>query len=163
MTDLIATLPHLTTYALDQLPEPVVITEADLTREGGPRIIFVNDAMIQLTGYSRGEILGQSPRMFQGPETDREVASQIISELHACQRVKRKLLNYRKDGTAYWTEINISPVRNGAGAVIAFISIQYDLTEFQKVEDQHQRELRLISTGEKIARVGNLGLRHSRR
>lgn len=157
MNDFSSSLPDLTTYALDQMPQPVLITDADLTRVGGPRIIFVNNAMLALTGYSRTEVLGQSPKMFQGAETDREKARQVISQLLAGENVQMKLLNYKKDGGPYWTELNISPVRNDQGAVIGFISIQPDLTNLKEVQDRYQRELRLISTGEKIARVGTWG------
>jgi PAS domain S-box-containing protein len=147
----------LTDYALDQVPEAIVITDADLSRPGGPGIIYVNQTMLDITGYSREELIGQSPRIFQGIDTDREVAARIIAHLRAGETTRDTILNYTKDGTPYWTELNISPVFDDEGTVIAYLSIQHDLTRLRKVQEQYERELRLISTGEKIARVGTWG------
>jgi PAS domain S-box-containing protein len=157
MEDLVLPLSGLSAFALDQVPDSVIITDANLTRPGGPLIIYVNQAMLDLTGYSREELFGKSPKIFQGEDTNRETASRIIEQLRSGQKVSETILNYTKDGTTYWTEINITPVRDDHENVIAYLSIQHDLSHFQKVKQQHERDLRLASTGEKIARVGTWG------
>lgn len=157
MSDTRSPLDNLSDLALDQVSDPIVITEANLDHPGGPRIIYVNQAMLDLTGYNREDVLGQSPKMFQGKETDREASARIIRQLQSGKKTKENILNYTKDGSPYWTELNISPIRDDKGMTVAFLSIQHDLTAFQKAKEQYERELRLISTGEKIARVGTWG------
>lgn len=147
----------LSDYALDQAPEFVIITDADLSRPGGPRIVYVNQAMASATGYTRDELVGCSPKIFQGENTDREVASGILRRLAAGERVEETLLNYTKDGTPYWAQLNISPVRDEQGETIAYLAIQKDLTQLRRIKEEYERDLRLISTGEKIARVGTWG------
>ncbi len=147
----------LSEYALDQLAEFVLITDADLTRRGGPRIVYVNQAMANATGYARDELIGQSPKMFQGEDTDPVVASRIIQRLIEGERVEETILNYTKDGTTFWAGLNISPLKDDNGETIAYLSIQKDLTKLRKIKQQHERDLRLISSGEKIARVGTWG------
>lgn len=147
----------LSEYALDQLAEFVLITDADLTRRGGPRIVYVNQAMANATGYARDELIGQSPKMFQGEDTDPVVASRIIQRLIEGERVEETILNYTKDGTPFWAGLHISPLKDDNGETIAYLSIQKDLTKLRKIKQQHERDLRLISSGEKIARVGTWG------
>lgn len=147
----------LSEYALDQLAEFVLITDADLTRRGGPRIVYVNQAMANATGYARDELIGQSPKMFQGEDTDPVVASRIIQRLIEGERVEETILNYTKDGTPFWAGLHISPLKDENGETIAYLSIQKDLTKLRKIKQQHERDLRLISSGEKIARVGTWG------
>ena len=157
MNELAPPFSGLTAHALDQLPVSIVITDADLARRGGPRIIYTNDAMLRTTGYSLQELMGQSPKIFQGPDTDREVAARIIQQLRAGEDVLETILNYAKDGTPYWSELKISPVRDDDDTIIAYLSIQHDLTRLREVKEQYDRDLRLISTGEKIARLGTWG------
>jgi PAS domain S-box-containing protein len=147
-------LTNLTTLALDQVPESIVITDADLSQPGGPRIIYVNKAMLELTGYSLTELLGQSPKIFQGEDTDQQVASRIIKQLLDGKQAKDTILNYTKEGKAYWTDLNISTVRDDDGNIIAYISIQHDFNLPHKSKEHYERDLRLVSTSEKIARVG---------
>lgn len=157
MEDMVSPLSSLSAFALDQVPDSVVITDANLTRPGGPLIIYVNQAMLDLTGYSREELFGKSPKIFQGEDTDRETASRILEQLRSGQMVSETILNYTKDGMPYWTEINITPVRDDDENVIAYLSIQHDLSRLQEVQQQYERDLRLASAGEKIARVGTWG------
>lgn len=147
----------LSEYALDQAPEFVLITDADLARPGGPRIVYVNQAMVNATGYTRDDLIGQSPKIFQGEDTDPVVASRIIQRLIKGERVEETILNYTKDGIPFWAELLITPVRDDGGEIIAYLSIQKDLTKLRKIKQQHERDLRLISSSEKIARVGTWG------
>lgn len=157
MEDMVLPQSGLSALALDQIPDCVVITDADLERPGGPLIIYVNQAMLGLTGYSREELFGKSPKIFQGEGTDRQTAGRIMALLRSGELVSETILNYAKDGTSYWTEINISPVRDNDGQIIAYLSIQHDLARFKQVEQRYERDLRLVSTGEKIAQVGTWG------
>ena len=131
--------------AVAQSFNSVLITDADFA-QGGPHIIFCNEAFCQMTGYTQAELLGQSPRILQGPQTDQSV----IEELRACLREGRffhgMTYNYRKDGEAYFVEWNISPIRNAAGVITHYISMQQNLTE--QIEAQRDRELLAFALNE---------------
>jgi len=113
----------------------VGISIADATRPGYP-LIYVNPALCKITGYTREEILGTGLRMLQGPETDPAAAVKIIKALLRKQECEITVKNYRKDGTTFWNELIISPVRDESGHPTHFISIYADVTERRRAEEQ---------------------------
>jgi diguanylate cyclase (GGDEF)-like protein/PAS domain S-box-containing protein len=125
---------HLTGTALTRLNDMVGITEAEPTDPPGPRIVFVNEAFEQRTGYSRAEIVGRTPRVLQGPGTSREELDRIKDALRRQEPVRAELLNYGKDGQSYWLELNIVPVTNEQGLLTHWVSVERDITERKKAE-----------------------------
>ncbi len=105
---------------------PMVI--ADPRRADTP-IVFVNDAFCRLTGYPREEILGRNCRFLQGPDTDPETVREIGDAVRAELPVKADILNYRKDGEAFWNRLLMAPVRDAAGHLTYFFASQVDVTE----------------------------------
>jgi PAS domain S-box-containing protein len=106
----------------------VIITGPNLAFPG-PEIVYANPAFFEMTGYSPEELIGATPRLLQGEETDPEVTRQLRTTLEAGRFWQGSAVNYRKNGTAYWVEWNISPVRDGAGKITHFVSVQRDITE----------------------------------
>jgi methyl-accepting chemotaxis protein PixJ len=99
-------------------------------------LIFCNPAFEKITGYSLRDVLGTNCRFLQGPQTDPAIVEQIrnaVSEERECQVV---LKNYRQDGTSFWNELTISPVRDTNGKVINFIGVLVDITERKQVEEE---------------------------
>lgn len=131
--------------AVDHLHDLVFITEAE-PREGGRRIVFVNRAFTELTGYEASEVLGKTPNITIGPATDRAVLRRIEAQLSAKLSVHEELLKYRKDGTCYWVELDIVPVWDDEGRT-HWVSVQRDITE------RKARALRLVEA-ERRAAVG---------
>ncbi len=105
----------------------IVITDADFGG-GGPFIRFCNPAFWEMTGYTEEELIGQSPRILQGPDTDRKVIDQLNRKIRAGEFFEGSAVNYRKDGVPYVVQWNISPVRDAHRAIVAYISIQQDIT-----------------------------------
>lgn len=113
---------------LGQLYNAVVVTEAHLDPPG-PRIVYANQAFARLTGYRVKELIGQTPRILQGPDTDPVLLHELRWRLERGLTFEGRTTNYRKGGHPYHVEWNISPVRNSAGEIRHFISVQHDVTE----------------------------------
>ena len=116
---------NLAADALEQAFDAVVITNANLDPPG-PVIVYVNRAFEVLTGYSAAEALGNTPRMLQGPRTDRRVLDDLREALSRGERWSGKALNYRKDGSTFLLEWRIAPVLDRNGRLTHFISFQRD-------------------------------------
>tara|TARA_B100001027_G_scaffold138287_1_gene96040 strand:+ start:1162 stop:2049 length:888 start_codon:yes stop_codon:yes gene_type:complete len=116
----------------------VIVTEASPIDAPGPKIIYVNDAFTETTGYSAAEVIGETPRIFQKEGTDKEELSKIRDALEKKEPVRVTLRNFSKTGKEYWVDISILPLRDSEGEVTHFASIQRDITEYKKLEQDLQ-------------------------
>lgn len=108
----------------------VIVTDArDINAPTGPKIVYVNNAFEALTGYSKEEAIGETPRILQGNLTDKEATTRIHSALEKQQAVTETVLNYDKSGRPYWLEMNIIPLTNKFGEVSHFAAIERDVSE----------------------------------
>jgi PAS domain S-box-containing protein len=125
----------------------VLITETDQLDHPGPRIVYVNDGVERMIGYRPQEVLGKTPRIFQGPDTDRGALRRIRRALEADRPVKETLVNYRKNGEPFWNELEIVPIPMGPGRKSYFASVQRDITQSK------EREAELQSSREELRRL----------
>ena len=125
--------PSPLTFALafDASPTPMIVTDA---RQPDNPIVWANDAFFIHTGYGRDEVIGRNPRMLQGPETDVEEVRRIGRGVAACEPISTELLNYRKDGTAFWNAMTINPVYDPQGGIAYYYAAQADMTEKWRLE-----------------------------
>ena len=79
-----------------------------------------------MTGYQPQDIIGQNLRFLQGPETDTAAREAFRQALSSGQSIRREILNYRKNGEAYWSDVAIDPIRTSLGRLIGFAAIMYD-------------------------------------
>ncbi len=115
----------------------VIVTEAhDIDAPSGPRIVYVNKAFEHLTGYTAAEVFHETPRILQGSLTCKEACARIRLALEKFEPVREQLLNYGKDGTPYWLDINIVPLRNRFGDVTHFAAIERDISAEKFKADQ---------------------------
>lgn len=135
--------------ALSRQNDIVMITTADaLDEPDGPRIVYVNDAFERVTGYTRSEAIGCTPRLLQGPETDREQLDRIRDALETRQPVRCEVLNYNKSGAPYWLELDITPLFDDKGHCTHFVAVERDITERKRQSTelrQAQERFELIS------------------
>jgi len=118
--------------AIESTPAGVVI--ADATQDGHP-IIFVNKSFTAITGYSAEEAIGQSCGFLQGIHTDKEAKETIRTALQNKQPVHLTILNYRKDQTPFWNDLQITPLFDDAGDIRNFIALQNDVTNIHDTQE----------------------------
>jgi PAS domain S-box-containing protein len=111
----------------------IVITDPNQTDDP---IIYVNSAFASITGYSAQETLGRNCRFLQGTEREQPTLEELRAALRDGSRCKVVLRNYKKDGTLFWNELSISPVRDREGRLVNFIGVQEDVTQRKKAEEE---------------------------
>ena len=127
--------------AVERAETGVIITGPNLVSPG-PKIRYVNQAMSEMTGYEETEMLGSTPRMFQGPKTSREKLDRLKRRLSQGKSVADEVVNYQKDGTPYHVRWRISPIINEEGAITHFVSVQEDITTEKEREQELERRVR---------------------
>ena len=126
---------RLVESALANANDAILITEAWPFDEPGPKVLYANLAFTKVSGYTAAEIVGKTPRILQGPKTDRRQLDKIRAALSKWESVKVELLNYAKDGREFWVELNIAPVADETGYYTHWVSVQRDITERKRVEE----------------------------
>jgi PAS domain S-box-containing protein len=123
----------------------VVATDMSFTisdpQQADNPLVWVNPSFSALTGYPSEEVLGRNCRFLQGRNTDRAAVGRVAEALRERRPVTEVLLNYRRDGTAFWNEIAISPVFDGSGDLVNFVGVQNDVTERIVVEQERRAAL----------------------
>ena len=112
--------------AIMSTSDGIVIT--DMTRPEQP-IIFVNPAFEAITGYTAQESLGRNCRFLRGNDTDQPGFEEVRMALREQRECRVVLRNYRKDGTPFWNDLTLSPVRDDHGVVTHYVGVQHDITE----------------------------------
>lgn len=116
---------------LERIPKNFVITDPRLPDNP---IIFASDEFLELTEYSREEILGRNCRFLQGPDTDRAVVDQIRDAIAARRDITVQLLNYTKSGKPFWNLFHLQSMRDHNGELQYFIGVQLDGSEYLEPE-----------------------------
>ncbi len=127
--------PEVLQTVLGQLYNAVVVTEARLDPPG-PRIVYANPAFARQTGYRVEELIGQTPRILQGPDTDPMLLRELRRRLDLGLTFEGRTVNYRRNGEPYHVEWNISPVRDQAGEIRHFISVQHDISDLIRTQSE---------------------------
>lgn len=115
--------PFVAAFAATRMP--MLIT--DPHQPDNP-IIYVNDAFLSLTGYSRAEVMGTNCRFLQGPGTNAEDTAKVRNAVARQESIEIDLLNYRKDGSSFWNRLLVSPVFNADGRLTHYFASQFDVS-----------------------------------
>ncbi len=99
-------------------------------------IIWCNPGFTRLTGYTFAEIAGRNCRFLQGPETDPEAVGALRESIMAGRSIRVEILNYRKNGEAFWNDLDVAPVLDPAGHLTHFIGVQSEINERRPRNDQ---------------------------
>ena len=112
---------------IEAIPESILITGSELD-EPGPLIVYVNPAFQKMTGWTKAEVLGKSPRIFQGPKTDLLIFSDLKEKLQSDQFWEGQTINYKKDGSEFWMEWSIVPLKDKDGDIYQYLAVQRDVS-----------------------------------
>ena len=132
--------------------DAVMITEADVINEPGPKITFVNEAFVKMSGYLKEELIGKTPRVLQGPKTSRVELNKIRTALEKQSTFETEIINYNKKGQEYWVELAIAPVTNHSGKISHFIAIEKDITNRKNLEQEREKLITELTQNNKDLR-----------
>jgi diguanylate cyclase (GGDEF)-like protein/PAS domain S-box-containing protein len=124
--------------SIARLNDIVIITEAGPFNAPGPRIVFVNEAFERRTGYTPEEVLGRTPRLLQGPATQREELDRIRAAMEQWQPARVDLINYKKNGEAFWVDLEVAPVWDHERKLTHWVAVGRDITERKTAEEKIQ-------------------------
>jgi len=130
---------RLQNRAMAETLNAIVIT--DPNQPDNP-IIYCNPAFERMSGYSKEETLGRNCRFLQGPDTDQAVRAEIREAVAAGRGCRVIIKNYRKDGSPFWNELAIAPVRDDAGRLTHFIGVKTDISDRKQVEIEREQLLK---------------------
>ncbi|WP_416148519.1 SpoIIE family protein phosphatase [Salipaludibacillus sp. HK11] len=129
---------NLLNEALQHISSSVIIT--DPTQANNP-ISYVNKAFTKLTGYAAKEVIGKNCRFLQGEDTDPNTIDKIRCAMKAGENIEVEILNYKKDRTFFWNELQINPIKNAQGNITHFIGLQNDITSRKNAEQNRSKKL----------------------
>lgn len=129
--------------ALSKSRGPIIIT--DCNQPDDP-IIYTNQAFLDLTGYTREEVIGHNCRFLQGPKTDKKTITKLRDAVKTHKDIRVQIYNYKKNGEPFWNDLIMSPVLDDTGKATHFIGLQLDDT------DRIKREEELRKSQEQLAR-----------
>lgn len=134
---------RLLNSAVQNSLDGILITTAQFDSPG-PVIISVNPALCAMTGYRQEELIGATPSLLQGPKPIPDLFGEMREQLIRGESVSEETVNYRKDGTEYSVEWQISPVRDQSGEVTHFISIQRNISARRRSEERLRQQATLL-------------------
>ena len=133
--------------AVEASSNGIVLTDA--TRDDNP-IIYVNPAFERITGYPAEEVLGRNCRFWRDLREEQPGLDGLRAAVEAGGEWTGVLRNYKKDGTPFWTELHLSPVRDGEGTITNYIGVQNDVTDRRHAQEER---LKVSAEYEKIIRI----------
>ena len=116
--------------AIDQGSSGILITNPEGT------IKYINARILQSSGYTHEEVVGRNPRMFKSGKTKPEVYTDLWRTISAGGEWRGELENQRKDGSLYWEDTSISPIRDREGNITNYLAVKEDVTWRKATDDR---------------------------
>ncbi|WP_132665867.1 PAS domain-containing protein [Rhizobium sp. PP-CC-3G-465] len=132
---------ELSATAFERTRMPMVISDA---RQPDYPIVLANESFLKLTGYAADEVVGRNCRFLQGKGTLPASIAEIRAAVAEERECTVEILNYRKDGSAFWNELHISPIYDDDGMLAYYFASQIDMTRFRNIQSLEESEHRLL-------------------
>lgn len=136
--------------------DAVIVTEAEPTQGIGLKIVYVNEAFTRMTGYTAEEVLGRSPALLQGKDTDMNEVNRLSDAIRNWKSCEVTLLNYKKSGEPFWIQFTIIPVADSTGWYTHWIAIERDVTAQAKKEQEYELTLKISQLFNQEAELNNI-------
>ncbi|WP_281232303.1 PAS domain-containing sensor histidine kinase [Flavobacterium gelatinilyticum] len=134
---------------ITQSKDSILITEANSLDRKIPRIVYVNPAFSQMSGYSSDEIIGKSTNIFKGPNSDSEELKKLLRAIKNEEECVIETITYTKTKEEYWVRFAMIPIFNNEGVITHWISIQRDITDEKKLETEKEHLIRELTQNNK--------------
>ncbi len=105
------------------------------------RLQYANPQLLKLTGYAMEELIGENPRIFRTDYHGEPYYKSLWQTIKGGQSWKGEFKNRKKDGSFYWEQAHISPIKNAEGEITHFIGIKEDITEIRSIRDELEQNL----------------------
>ena len=134
---------------ITQSKDSIIITEPDFKNSEIPKIIYVNPAFSVMSGYPIDEIIGKTPNIFKGPNSDKEEYRKLIDALKKKQECLIETISYKKNKEEYWVRFSMIPIYDTENELSHWISIQRDVSEEKKQEKEKEQLIRELTQNNK--------------
>ncbi len=140
---------HKLSSAIEQTADSVVITDR------GGVIQYVNPAYSRITGYTRDEAVGRTPNLVKSGRHDPDFYGRLWNTILRGEVFRDVLINRRKDGSIYYEEKTITPLRDPHGAIVNFVSTGKDISARMRAEEALRASEASLARAQRIAHLGN--------
>jgi PAS domain S-box-containing protein len=135
---------------ITQSKDSILITEANSANGRIPKIVYINPAFSQMSGYQPNEIIGKSTNIFnKGPNSDSEELKKLLRAIKNEEECLIEAISYTKQKEEYWVRFSMIPIFNNEGVISHWISIQRDITDEKKLEAEKEHLIRELTQNNK--------------
>ena len=120
--------------AITHSRDAILIASAEAIDGIDTPILYTNEAFTEITGYTLDEVKGKNPRILQGPLSDRTELGKLKHAIKNWLTCEVEIINYKKNGTAFWSNISIVPIADEKGWFTHWVAIQRDVTARKESE-----------------------------
>ncbi len=147
--------PRITQAILQAADDAIVIAAVSDDPSQTLTVVFANAVYLNMTGFTLEDLLGQSLRIASGRAVEREAAKRIGTRLFQGEPFREELQVTRKDGSPLWVDVSVHPLRNAAGKVTHWVSVQRDITEHKVTIEALARHASALEEIQTLARIGS--------
>ncbi|KLT68269.1 MULTISPECIES: PAS domain-containing sensor histidine kinase [Flavobacterium] len=135
---------------ITQSKDSILITEANSASGRIPKIVYINPAFSQMSGYQPNEIIGKSTNIFnKGPNSDSDELKKLLKAIKNEEECLIETIGYTKQKEEYWVRFSMIPIFNNEGVISHWISIQRDITDEKKLETEKEHLIRELTQNNK--------------
>ena len=134
---------------ITQTKDSIIITEADPKESKIPKIIYANPAFSKMSGYQSSEVLGKSPTIFKGPNSDKLEYERLFNAIKDKKECQIETISYRKNKEEFWVIFSMIPIYDAENELSHWVSIQRDITDDKKLEVEKEQLIRELTQNNK--------------